>query len=212
MFVLRVRLILGLFLGVLASLGALTTGTAAEPITPVAPQPGGLIQQVNPFVGTGGVSYLCGNEFPGATVPFGMVRLSPDTVSASGRRATNTSGYYYRDPKLLGFSHTRLAGTGATDGGNFLVIPLASGDSADALRHGLNAKYSHQNERAFPGYYRVSLPERGLRAELTATQRVGVHRYQFAASDAPHLLLHVSSVLGRGKSKNGSVRVLPGAN
>src|SRR5262249_9244278 len=63
--------------------------------------PGAIGQHVNPFIGTGGVSYLCGNEFPGACVPFGMVRLSPDTISDSGRRATNTSGYYYRDSRIL---------------------------------------------------------------------------------------------------------------
>src|SRR4051794_41648509 len=85
--------------------------------------PGTLGSEVNPFIGTGGVTYLCGNTFPGATVPFGMMRLSPDTVSPVGRRASNTSGYYYPDSRILGFSHTRLAGTGATDGGNFLVIP-----------------------------------------------------------------------------------------
>jgi predicted alpha-1,2-mannosidase len=176
------------------------------------PKPGDLGRHVNPFVGTGGLSYLCGNEFPGATLPFGMVRLSPDTVSSSGRRATNTSGYYYRDPKILGFSHTRLAGTGAADGGNFLVIPVAGGDSVAAVRHGLNAPYDHKNEIAFPAYYSVSLPERGLRVELTASQRVGVHRYQFAPGDAPHLLIHVTSVVGRGNSKNGHVRVLPQIN
>jgi predicted alpha-1,2-mannosidase len=209
----RVRPILWCVVVTVATFVPLMFARGAEPApTSQTVQASELGRHVNPFVGTGGVSYLCGNEFPGATVPFGMVRLSPDTVSSSSRRATNTSGYYYRDPKLLGFSHTRLAGTGATDGGNFLVIPLAAGDSADAMRHGLNAKYSHQNEKAFPAYYRVSLPERGLRAELTATRRVGVHRYQFTRGDAPHLLLHVSSVLGRGKSKHGSVRVLPTAN
>src|SRR6185437_10054445 len=85
--------------------------------------PGTLGSEVNPFIGTGGVTWVCANNFTGATVPFGMVRLSPDTVSQSGRRASNSSGYYYPDSRIPGFSHTRLAGTGATDGGNFLVIP-----------------------------------------------------------------------------------------
>jgi predicted alpha-1,2-mannosidase len=185
----------------------------AEPPSAAAPiSPGEFGRHVNPLIGTGGVSYLCGNEFPGATVPFGMVRLSPDTVSSTGRRATNTSGYYYRDSQILGFSHTRLAGTGAADGGNFLVIPVAGGDSADTVRHGLHAAYAHNNEIAFPAYYALSLPERGLRAELTATRRVGIHRYQFLRGDAPHLLIHVSSVLGRGTSKDGHVRILPQTN
>src|SRR5258708_3565956 len=92
-------------------------------VPPKSIAPGQLGRRVNPFIGTGGVYYLSGNLFPGATTPFGMVRLSPDTVSSTGRRARNTSGYYYRDERMVGFSHTRLCGTGATDGGNFLVIP-----------------------------------------------------------------------------------------
>ena len=79
------------------------------PATSIAP--GELGRHVNPFIGTGGIWYLCGNMFPGATTPFGMVRLSPDTVSNGGRRASNSSGYYYRDERILGFSHTRLSGT-----------------------------------------------------------------------------------------------------
>jgi predicted alpha-1,2-mannosidase len=190
---------------------ALLVATMA-PVSAAAPTvPGALGQHVNPFIGTGGLSYLCGNEFPGACVPFGMVRLSPDTVSNSGRRATNTSGYYYRDSQILGFSHTRLAGTGATDGGSFLVVPVTGRDSAEAVRHGLRAPFSHREEVAFPGYYSITLPERGLRVELTAGRRVGLHRYHFAPGDKPHLLIDVSSVLGRGKCKDAHVRILPGA-
>jgi predicted alpha-1,2-mannosidase len=196
----------------LACGAATTISLAADEHAPVLQaKPGELGRHVNPFVGTGGVSYLCGNEFPGATVPFGMVRLSPDTVSSGGRRATNTSGYYYRDPQVLGFSHTRLGGTGAADGGNFLVIPVPAGQSADEVKRGLSVRFSHQNEVAFPAYYGLSLPDQGLTAELTATCHVGVHRYRFS-NDAPHLLIDVSSVIGRGDSKDGRVRVLPQAN
>ena len=173
-------------------------------------QPGKLGSEVNPFIGSGGVSYLCGNNFPGATVPFGMVRLSPDTVSPLGKRATNSSGYYYPDERILGFSHTRLAGTGATDGGNFLVIPCTA-ETANSSRRGLNIAYSHQQERAFPGYYGVTLPSVDITAELTATRRVGVHRYTFAARQAPHFLIHITSVLGKGLCKSGEVRSLAGS-
>ena len=172
---------------------------------------GPLGRDVNPFIGTGGISYLCGNNFPGATMPFGMVRLSPDTVSSLGQRATNSSGYFYSDPRILGFSHTRLAGTGATDGGNFLVIPCAA-ESAKTVRRGLNAPYSHSDELAFPGYYGVGLPKLGISAELTATRRVGLHRYTFLPNQTPHLLIHVTSVLGKGSSKLGEARILPEAN
>src|SRR4051794_41908441 len=99
----------------LTTVSVAVAGDALKPNPTV--QPGLLGSDVNPFIGTGGVTYLCGNNFPGATVPFGMVRLSPDTVSLLGRRASNSSGYYYSDPRILGFSHTRLAGGGAPGGG-----------------------------------------------------------------------------------------------
>jgi predicted alpha-1,2-mannosidase len=174
-------------------------------------QPGELGQSVNPFIGTGGLSYVCGNLFPGATVPFGMVRLSPDTVSRGGRRAINTSGYYYPDDRVLGFSHTRLSGTGATDGGNFLVIPLADSEPPGARRHGFVAAFSHKHEIAIPGYYALALPDLGITAELTAACRTGMHRYTFAKGKTPRLVIDVTSVLGRGTSQEGRVRILPDA-
>jgi predicted alpha-1,2-mannosidase len=188
-----------------------TVAVAGDPPKPSpAVQPGKLGRDVNPFIGTGGVTYLCGNNFPGAAVPFGMVRLSPDTVSQLGTRASNSSGYYYRDQRVIGFSHTRLAGTGATDGGNFLVIPCTA-ETAKSYRRGLNSEYSHQQERAFPGYYGVTLPNLGITAELTATRRVGVHRYTFAERQSPHILLHVTSALGKGYCNSGEVRIVPEA-
>ena len=195
-------------LRILLCLTALTAADlhicSAQSASPAIPSAGSLGRHVNPFIGTGGLFYLCGNESPAACVPFGMVRLGPDTVSNSGQRALNSSGYFYRDERLLGFSHMRLVGTGATDGGEFLVVPVASAAGLGGNRHGLDVEFSHQNELAFPGYYRVNLPEHGLRAELTATRRVGVHRYKFAGKDAPHLFLHVTNALGRGKSKRGA--------
>lgn len=181
---------------------------AAPPTLPKLDHPGEFGRWVNPFVGTGGLSYVCGNDFPGATVPFGMVRLSPDTVSAKGRKATNTSGYYYHDERILGFSHTRLSGTGAVDGGNFLVVPAVAPFSAESRRLGLNARFSHDKETAAAGYYAVTLSEPGIVAELTATPRVGVHRYTFSDGQTPHLRIHVTSALGKGRSSEGEVRVL----
>jgi putative alpha-1,2-mannosidase len=130
------------------------------------------------------VTYLCGNTFPGATVPFGMVRLSPDTVSLLGNRASNSSGYYYSDQRILGFSHMRLAGTGATDGGNFLVMPCTA-ETAKSHRRGLNSTYSHQDERAFPGYYGVSAAEPWHHRRTDRHRRVGVHRYTFPEHQVP---------------------------
>lgn len=180
------------------------------------PMPGDLGRHVNPFIGTGGVFYLSGNETPGACVPFGMVRLSPDTVSNSGVRALNSSGYYYRDERLLGFSHTRLVGTGATDGGQFLVVPAIDAKTdpkfPGAIRRGLEVAFSHQDETASPGYYALNLPKQGVKAELTATGHVGVHRYTFSAAGAPHLLINITNALGRGTCKDGEVRVRQDSN
>jgi predicted alpha-1,2-mannosidase len=174
------------------------------------PQPGELGRWVNPFIGTGGVTVLCGNNFPGPTLPFGMVRLSPDTVTQFGGKASNMSGYYYGDRHLLGFSHTRLVGTGAIDGGNFLVTPADAPLTSDGLVQPERLAFSHASERAFPGYYAVHLPDLDGLVELTATRRVGVHRYTFTAGQTPHLRLHVSSALGKGRAEECQVRMVDG--
>lgn len=176
------------------------------------PTAGTLGRRVNPFIGSGGNPYVCGNTSPAVALPFAMVRLGPDTVARSGRRATNSSGYYYHDDRILGFSHTRLSGTGAWDGGNFLVLPCTESQSPAGNRRKLEVRFDHKAEIAFPGYYAVTLPESGIKAELTATRRVGVHRYTFAQEAQPRILIDATSVLGRGKSKEGQVRVLADAS
>ena len=153
------------------------------------PQPLELGRRVNPFIGTGGFPWVCGNNFPGAMVPFGMVRLGPETASILlHKRALNTSGYYYGDNQILGFSHTRLNGTGATDGGHFLVMPALEAVEPASFRKGQTTTFSHSEELASPGYYAVRLPKLGVLAELTASPRVGVHRYTFSAEQTPHLI------------------------
>ena len=180
------------------------SGSAADDRDPSSPN-----RFVDPFVSTGGNRYVCGHNSPAATVPFGLVRLSPDTVSSNGRTATNTSGYYYHDPLILGFSHTRLCGTGAVDGGHLRVMPCANGTPLKELRRGMRAEVDHDNESASPGYYSVTLPKIGLKAELTATRRVGLHRYSFEAGTTPRILIDVGSVLGRGRSEACEVQVNP---
>ncbi len=176
-------------------------------------QPKELGQWVNPFIGTGGIPWVCGNNFPGAMVPFGMIRLGPETTSMLIRkRALNTSGYYYGDDQVLGFSHTRLNGTGATDGGHFLVLPSRGPVDPKALRTGHSTRFSHSEEVASPGYYAVRLPKLDTLVELTATPRVGVHRYTFSHGQPAHLLLDVMNALGGRRSTEGEVRVLPEAN
>jgi len=174
-------------------------------VRPVLP----LTKEVNPFIGTGGYPWVCGHNFPGATLPFGMVRLSPETASVlTNRRALNTSGYYYGDNKICGFSHTRLSGTGATDGGHFLVVPV-SGPVSQKIRHkGQFSHFSHRDEVAFPGYYAVFLPGQKVLAELTATERVGIHRYTFSRGVKPHLLIDVCNALGDGRSAGGKVKII----
>ncbi len=167
---------------------------------------------VNPFVGTGGIPWVCGHNFPGAMVPFGMVRLGPETMSPLLRkRALNTSGYYHGDDQLLGFSHTRLNGTGATDGGHFLIVPSQDSLHPKAYRMGHTTRFSHTQETASPGYYSVTLPQIGTKVELTATPRVGIHRYTFDQSTHPHLLLDVMNALGGRKSSEGYLFVRPEA-
>ena len=182
----------------------LVSGSRADAPDPTSPK-----QSVDPFIGTGGNRYVCAHNSPGANVPFGMMRLSPDTVSSGGRTATNTSGYYYDDPLILGFSHTRLCGTGAVDGGHFRVMATANDAPLDELRRGMRAKFDHDNESASPGYYSVTVPKIGLKAEFTATKRVGLHRYSFAAGTTPRILIDVGSALGRGRSEACEVQVHP---
>jgi predicted alpha-1,2-mannosidase len=179
----------------------------------VAFQPGELGKWVNPFIGTGGFpSYTSGDDIPGVTVPFGMVRLSPDTRFFMGKDffdepTVSTAGYYYADNHIMGFSHTRLIGTGAYDGGHFRVYPATGDKSSDNYLKGKYHRFSHKNEMAFPGYYAVRFIRPGILAELTATERTGVHRYTFSGAETPHILIDVASSLGKGKSSDGEIHV-----
>ena len=129
---------------------------------------------VNPFIGTDGP----GNTYPGATVPFGMVQLSPD-IGISGW--DRISGYFYQDSIISGFSHMHLSGTGAGDLYDILVMPTNSRFSKRIETNNLKpfSSFSHEKETASPGYYSVDLLDYGIKAELTATERTGIHRYTF---------------------------------
>ncbi len=176
-------------------------------------KPGELGKWVNPFIGTGGYpSYTSGDDIPGVTAPFGMVRLSPDTRFFLGKdffeeSTVSNAGYYYADNHIMGFSHTRMIGTGAYDGGHFRVYPTSGDKSSDNYLKGKYHRFSHKNEIAFPGYYAVQFKKPGILAELTATERTGVHRYTFSGDETPHILIDVASSLGRGKSSDGEIHV-----
>ncbi len=188
----------------LAVLVAIAIQSGAE-----EPQGLSLSQLVDPFIGTGGIQYVCGNNSPAATLPFGLVRLCPDTVSDEGIAARNMSGYYYPDRLMLGFSHTRLCGTGAIDGGSIRIYPaLLTADASSAGRpSNPPLEFDHQQESATPGYYAVSLPSVSVRAELTATLHVGLHRYTFAAGTQPQITLDGASTLGRGRTEDCELSV-----
>jgi predicted alpha-1,2-mannosidase len=181
----------------------------------VTTRPGDLGKFVDPFIGTGGFPpYTSADDIPGAALPFGMVRLSPDTKYSldPDQRSTSTistAGYYYGDKKIIGFSHTRMIGTGASEGGHFRVIPATGKNAMMNYLKGRFSRFSHSDEVAFPGYYAVKLPRAGVVAELTATEHTGFHRYTFSKDAVPHILIDVSSAMGDGKSTEGKVNINP---
>lgn len=184
-----------------------TPGTLAT-----AESPGALGSLVDPYIGTGGWPWMCGQDTPAATTPFGMVRLGPDTASLFvNAEVLNRSGYFYGDNKILGFSHTRLVGADSKEGGVFRILPTVAARAESLHQPDRYVKFSHRDEKAFPGYYAVRLPKDDILVELSATPRVGVHRYTFASGAESHLLLDVSSALGKAKVRNATVNVLPQA-
>jgi predicted alpha-1,2-mannosidase len=138
---------------------------------------------VNPFIGTGGH----GHTFPGATVPFGMVQLSPDTRLSGW---DGCSGYHYSDNKIYGFSHTHLSGTGCSDYGDILIMPTI-GKAAWSNKQYASA-FQKSTEKATAGYYSVFLEKRKILAELTVTNRTGLHRYTFPASEESGILIDLT--------------------
>lgn len=135
---------------------------------------------VNPFVGTD----AHGHTFPGATVPFGMVQLSPDTRLGGWDGA---SGYHYSDSEIYGFSHTALNGTGVGDYNDILLMPVV-GDPV-FVNEAYKSPFKKENEHAEAGYYSVFLDKPGVKAEMTASTRVGYHRYTFPASDQANMII-----------------------
>ncbi|WP_166422572.1 GH92 family glycosyl hydrolase [Paraglaciecola sp. 20A4] len=158
---------------------------------------------VDPFIGTGGH----GHTFPGAVVPFGMVQLSPDNPSKGWDW---TSGYNYSDNQLLGFSHTHLSGTGVGDLLDVLVMPFR-GDYQIRRDNALKrvvSEYSHTDETASAGFYQVGLPQEKVNAELTATQRSGVHRYTYSGKEDAKILIDLGYAQNFDKSVATFMRVL----
>ncbi|MFM7724751.1 MAG: glycoside hydrolase family 92 protein, partial [Bacteroidota bacterium] len=153
---------------------------------------------VNPLIGTSKM----GHVFPGATVPFGMVQVSPQTnfiplflTDGSYNKVAYDycAGYQYADSNILGFAHTNFSGTGHSDLGDILIMPTIG--PIDFTRrnelqdHGYSSPFSHDREKASPGYYEVVLDQHQIKAEMTATERVGFHRYTFPKNEEATILL-----------------------
>ncbi|WP_428331535.1 GH92 family glycosyl hydrolase [Mucilaginibacter sp.] len=161
----------------------------------------GYVQYVNPFIGTGAVdkNSLSGSNFPGATTPFALIQLSPDTRDAPDDPG---SGYDYNDKTIVGFSHTHLSGTGVADLCDVLLMPtngeLKLNPGRDSVKgSGYRSAFSHKQETAWPGYYQVMLQDYGINAELTSTPHVGMHRYTFTKSDQSHIVIDLDHSLDK---------------
>jgi predicted alpha-1,2-mannosidase len=170
-----------------------------------------VVQYVNPLIGT----QRMGHTFPGAAVPFGMVQLSPDTdtipYEMNGKYNPDVykycAGYQYDDKTIVGFSHTHFSGTGHSDLGDFLVMPtvgalqLNPGVATDT-KTGFRSAFSHANEKAEAGYYKVKLDDDNITAELTATTRTGFHQYTFPKTTDAHIILDLMHGIYNYEDKN----------
>ena len=181
----------------------LLLSVCAFSLTLVTLQAGEITKYVNPFIGTGAIDGgLSGNNYPGATSPFGMIQLSPDTSEAPNWG--DASGYDYNRNTIFGFSHTRLSGTGASDLIDITLMPTSSGRTSSA--------FTHDEEKARPGYYQVMLKDEGINAELTTTQRNGIHRYQYPAGKDAEIILDMDHSADKGswgrRIINSQIRIL----
>ena len=170
-----------------------------------------LVKYVKPIIGT----QKMGHTYPGATVPFGSVQLSPDTDTISyemngkynGDVYKYCAGYKYEDQTIVGFSHTHFSGTGHSDLGDFLIMPTQgilqlNPGTATNPKGGFRSAFSHANETAEAGYYKVKLDDDGITAEMTATKRVGMHQYTFPKSDKSHIIFDLMAGIYNYQDKN----------
>jgi predicted alpha-1,2-mannosidase len=153
-----------------------------------------LVQKVDPFVGTA----AHGHTYPGATLPFGMVQLSPDTGNEGWDWC---SGYHYTDRTIAGFSHTHLSGTGIGDYGDFLFMPTTGPlkfqpGAKERPDQGYRSRFSHNQENAKPGFYGVYLKDYKIDVELTATKRVGLHRYTYPHQKNANVIIDTTHFIG----------------
>ncbi len=169
--------------------------------------PADLYSAVNPFIGTGGLGFGVGSAYPGPALPFAMIHPGPDTRAPWGAPGFNhCSGYHWDDPFIAGFSLFRMHGTGLPDYGVIAVMPVdgMSAERTDEL--GYQAPFSHDDEAAEPGYYRVAL-DSGIEVEITSTERAAAFRFHFPQGTDPVLLVDLEHTIGEGTSGGGEVSV-----
>lgn len=161
------------------------------------------VDYVNPFIGTD----FFGHTFPGASLPFAMVHLSPD-IGTQGW--TYCAGYIYSESSIIGFSHTHWSGVGMVNGGEVLLMPTV-GDKLQIVPgslknpdEGYRSRFDHANESASPGYYSVLLKDYNVKVELTSTQRAGFHRYTFPKADNSRIILDLGHQIGDMSSDENS--------
>lgn len=163
-------------------------------VTPVGAQENDFVKYVNPMIGTDS----SGHTYPGAALPFGMVQLSPDGGVTGW---DHCSGYHFTDNSIMGFSHTHLSGTGAMDYGDVLFMPTVGKvklipGTMENPSIGYRSRFRHETEVATPGYYSVLLDRYEIKAELTASERCGVHRYTFPKSDSSNIIIDLQHGIG----------------
>src|SRR3569833_3410064 len=170
-----------------------------------------LVQYVRPIIGT----QRMGHVFPGATVPFGMAQLSPETDTVgyeldgkyNPKVYSYCAGYQYDDKTIVGFSHTHFSGTGHSDLGDFLIMPtvgkvMLNPGTADKPGSGYRSGFSHANEVSEANYYKVKLDASNIIAEMTTSARVGFHQYTFPKSDSAHIILDLTAGIYNYPDKN----------
>ncbi len=165
-----------------------------------------LTDYVNPMIGTSGH----GHTFPGATVPFGMVQLSPDTHNEGWDWC---SGYHYSDSSIMGFSHTHLSGTGRGELLDILLMPTTgevkfNPGTRENPDSGYRSRFSHKNEIAKAGYYSVLLDDYQIQAELTATKRAGFHRYTFSKDEPGNLVIDLNHSVKTDSILDGRIEII----
>lgn len=180
-------------------IGLVAFGCSKKPVPTTESEPtADYIQYVNPIIGTNGM----GHTFPGACAPFGIVQLSPDTDTVphnidgvyQPRVYEYCAGYQHKDSTIVGFSHTHFSGTGHSDLGDILVMPITGEIKFNPGTQtnpdvGYRSRFSHDTEIAVPGYYEVFLQDYGIKAQLTATEHAGIHRYTYPEGQDGSIIL-----------------------